>query len=130
MKKLILLLFGTLLALQNSHAVEAGLYHCSPVHAAHLMKQDDGTVAQVMIDTEGVVAIIEINTSNINISDNRSEQRKLIKITSNDSNGPVQGHTGARYFYMNNVLHYFYGATDEGNTVAYAEDGLCSKLKK
>ena len=116
--------------MQNSYSVEAGLYHCSPVHAAHLMKQDDGTVSQVMINTEGVVSIIEINTSNINITDNRSEQRKLIKIISNTGNGPVQGHTDSRYFFMNKVLHYFYGATNESNTVAYAEDGLCSKLTR
>ena len=119
-----------LLAVQNSYSVEAGLYHCSPLHAAHLIKQDDGTVSQVMIDTEGVVSIIEINTSNINITDNRTEQRKQIKITSNAGNSPVRGHTGFRYFFMNIALHYFYGATDESNTAAYAEDGLCRKLTK
>ena len=130
MKKLILLICLMFLAVQNTYAVEAGLYHCSPVHAAHLIKDDDGTVSQVMINTEGVISIIVINASNIDISDNRSEQRKLIKIISNASDGAIQGHTGYRYFYMNNVLHYFYGATGENDSAAYAEDGLCSKLTR
>lgn len=129
MKKLILLICWTSVAVQNSYSVETGLYHCSPVHAAHLMKQDDGSVSQVMLNTEGVVSIIAINAGNIDISDNRSEQRKQIKIISNASDGPVQGHTGYRHFYMNNILHYFYGATDESNSVAYAEDGRCRKLR-
>lgn len=128
MKNLILLLGCTLFAVQNSYPVEAGLYHCFPVHAAHLMKEDDGTISEIMIDTEGVISIIEIDTHNIDISDNRSSNAKLIEIISNEIDGPIQGHSGFRRFYMDDILHYFYGSTDERNTVAYAEDGMCMRL--
>lgn len=114
--------------MQNSYSVEAGLYHCFPVHAAHLMKEDDGSVSEIMIDTEGVVSIIVINSESIDISDNRSEQSKLIDVISNEIDGPIQGRTGFRQFFMNDILHYFYGSTDRNNTVAYAEDGMCSRL--
>ena len=130
MKNLILLIVWMLFAVQNTYPVEAGLYHCFPVHAAHLMKGDDGTVSEIMIETEGVISIVVIDSDNIDISDNRSRQTRLIEITSNEADGPVQGHSGFRRFYMNDILHYFYGATNEDNSAAYAEDGMCSRLTK
>ena len=118
------------LAMQNSYSVEAGLYHCFPLHAAHLMKADDGSVSEITIGTEGVISIIVIDSERIDISDNRSGEPRLIDIISNENDGPVQGRSGFRQFFMNDILHYFYGSTDSNNTVAYAEDGMCSRLSQ
>lgn len=130
MRNLVLLIGCTLCAVQNSYPVDTGLYHCFPVHSAHLMKQEDGTVSEIKVDTEGVISIIVIDADKIDISDNRSRQSRLLQITANEPGGPIQGQSGFRRFYMNNVLHYFYGATNDDDSVAYAEDGMCSRLSR
>lgn len=130
MCKIILLICSTFFMLQDVRAVEAGLYHCFPRHAAHLMKQDDGEISEITIATEGVVAIIQIGSDKIEITDSRSAQNKVIAIISNESRGPVQGRSGPRLFYMNDGLHYFYGSADLNNTVAYAEEGICHRFGK
>jgi len=128
MKTKILLAGCLLFAMQNSYAVKAGLYYCVPMHAVHLVKQDNGTVSELDIDTTGVVQIIVISENSIDISGNRSVDSKLVNIISNDVDGPVLGRTETKLFYMDDILHYFYGSTDTSNTIAYAEDGMCSEF--
>ena len=130
MFKIILLFCSMILMLRDACAVETGLYHCFPVHAAHLMKQDDGEISEIMIATEGAIALIQIGADKIEITDSRSAQHKIIAIISNENNGPIQGRSGTRLFYMNNILHYFYGSTDQNNAVAYAEEGMCHRFGK
>ena len=128
MIKLILLICSMFIMLQDAGAVEAGLYHCFPVHAAHLMKQDGGGISEITIATEDAVVIIQIGTDKIEITDARSTQNKVIAIISNESGGPIRGHSGPRLFYMNDMLHYFYGSTGTNNRVAYAEEGMCHRF--
>ena len=130
MKKLILFVCGVLLAVQNSYSVEAGVYHCVPLHAVHLMKEKDGSFSELRIDTEGVIAVIIIDADKIAISDSRSGKSRLIEIIANEPGGSIQGRSGLRRFYMDGILHYFYGSIDEDGTVAYAEDGMCSRFMK
>ena len=128
MKSMILLAGCLLFAMQNAYAVKAGSYYCVPMHAAHLMKQENGTVSELDIDITGVVHLIVISESSIDISDNRSDDNKLVNIISNDVDGSVLGRTDSRHFYMDDILHYFYGSTDASNSIAYAEDGMCSEF--
>lgn len=128
MFKIILLLCGVFFMLQDTGAVETGLYHCFPAHAAHLLQQDDGEFSEITLSTEGAVAIIQIGADRIEITDTRSAQKKVIAVISNESDGSIQGQSGLRRFYMNGNLHYFYGSTDQNNTVAYAEEGMCHRF--
>lgn len=128
MKKNILLICGMFIAMQNALSVEAGLYYCIPVHAAHLIQADDGSITELILDTQDVVHIIVISTDSIEFSDNRFEDSKQIDVISNDLNGNILGRSETRRFYMGQNLHYFYGSTDVNNTVAYAEDGMCRKI--
>ena len=126
MKRTILLAGLLLLALPDAHAVKAGLYYCVPMHAAHLIRHENGAVAEMSTDISGVVQIIVISDQRIDISDNRSDDSKLVNIVTNEMGGAILGRSETRHFYMDDILHYFYGSTDASNTVAYAEDGMCS----
>ena len=128
MKRSILFACGMLLAMQNSFSVEAGFYYCLPVHAAHLIKMDDGSVTELRIDISGAVQLIVIDNDSIDISGSLFEGSRLVDIISNEENGPVHGRSQTRQFYMDDILHYFYGSTDASNSVAYAEDGMCSRF--
>lgn len=130
MKKVILLICGILLPMQNSFTVEEGLYYCIPAHAAHLIQQGNGSVSELMIDTDGVILIIVIGAERIDISDSRFEERKLVEIIANDVTGSIIGRSGSIQFYMDDILHYFYGSIDGISTIAYAEDGMCSKFSQ
>ena len=128
MKITILLAVCLIYAMQNSYAVKTGLYYCVPMHAAHQFKQDNGAASELDIDITGTDHMIVISEDSIDISDNRSVDSKLVSIISNDTHGPVLGRTETRLFYMDDLLHYFYGSTDAGNSIVYAEDGMCSEF--
>jgi len=125
MKRTILLAGLLLLVLPDAYAVKTGFYYCVPMHAAHLIKHENGVVAETNIDISGVVQIIVISDKRIDISNNRSDASKLVNIVTNEMDGAILGRSETRHFYMNDILHYFYGSTDAVNTVAYAEDGMC-----
>ena len=128
MKRSFLLAGFLLFAMQNSYAVKTGLYYCVPMHAAHLIRQENGSVSEISIETAGVVQIIVISDKNIDISDSRSTDSKLVNIITNEMGGPVLGRSQTRHFYMDDILHYFYGSTDTSKTIAYAEDGMCREF--
>ena len=108
-------------------AVEKGVFHCVPAHSAHYLELGDGEAREVFINNENVIIIITIGKGNIHLQDSRRTERKTIEIVENISDGSVTGRSGTRLFYMDPVLHYFYGAVGEDGNPAYAEDGMCSK---
>ena len=126
-KRCILLACLVLLTMESSFSVEQGYYFCAPVHARHLIQQEDGEVTELVISTKDAAIIILIDETSINITDSRIEKVRLIDVTENVHEGSILGHSGYSRFYMDSILHYFYGSTDPDNTIAYVEDGMCQK---
>ena len=124
-----LLLFLSLLAaLPDSYAVETGVYHCTPVHSVHYLAQGDGKMSEHYVRNDNVMIIITVDNGSIRILDGRASERKSIDIVNNVTQGSVIGKSGNRHFYMDTVLHYFYGSMENDGTVAYAEEGRCRRF--
>ena len=127
--KLKLLIFCVMLAtLPDSYAVETGVYHCTPVHSVHYLAQGDGKMSEHFVRNDNVMIIITVDNGSIRILDGRASERKSIDIVNNTTQGSIIGKSGNRHFYMNTVLHYFYGSMENDGTVAYAEEGRCRRF--
>lgn len=123
----ILIIIMLLLPLPRAFAVEPGTYHCTPVHSIHYLAREDGDMSEYYVNNKNVMIVITIDQGNILIVDNRANEKKSIDIINNVAQGSVIGKSGTRQFYMDTVLHYFYGSVDNGGAVAYAEDGRCER---
>lgn len=117
-----------LIPLSDCYAVEQGTYHCTPVHAVHYLAKEDGTMSEHFVRNNDVMIVITVDNGSIGILDSRAEERKSINIINNISQGSVIGKSGSRQFYMDAVLHYFYGSLENEGAIAYAEEGRCQRF--
>ena len=126
-KSNLLIFFLLLAALPESYGVETGVYHCTPVHSVHYLVQGDGKMSEHYVRNDNVMIIITVDNGRIRIQDERANGRKSIDIVNNFAQGSVIGKSGNRHFYMDTVLHYFYGSMENEGAVAYAEEGRCRR---
>jgi len=122
------LFFCFLIPLADCFAVESGTYHCTPVHAVHYLARDDGTMSEQFVGNNNAMIVITVDDGSIGILDSRADERKSINIINNFAQGSVIGKSGSRQFYMDPVLHYFYGSLENEGAVAYAEEGRCRRF--
>ena len=112
----------------ESYAVETGTYHCAPVHAVHYLALGDGTMSEKFIRNDNVMIVVTVESTTIHILDSRANRKKSIDIVNNSRRGAITGKSGTRQFYMDTVLHYFYGSIENEGAVAYAEEGRCRRF--
>lgn len=127
-KRILLILIMLLLPMTRSLAVEPGTYHCTPVHSIHYLAKEDGDMSEYYVNNENIMIVITIDNGSIRILDNRARDKKSMDIINNAAQGSVIGKSGNRQFYMDPVLHYFYGSVEDGGAVVYAEEGRCRRF--
>ena len=85
-------------------------------------------MSEKFIRNDNVMIVVTVDGTSIRILDSRANKSKSIDIVNNSKRGPITGKSGTRQFYMDTVLHYFYGSTNNEGTVAYAEEGRCQRF--
>lgn len=85
-------------------------------------------MSENFVRNDNVMIVITVDDGSIRIVDSRADERKSINIIKNNTQGSVIGKSGSRQFYMDAVLHYFYGSLGNEGSVAYAEEGMCRRF--